>query len=288
MEIIRAKKMGFCFGVKKAVETCYEVVKEKDKKKYILGMVVHNKDVVKEMQDIGFEIVEEEKILNKQDSLKKGDIVVVRAHGTTSEIMEILKEKQVEIHDATCIFVDKIKEILIEREDLGDEIIFIGDKEHPEVKGIISFGKNINIFKDLEELEGSLLNKSKKYSVLTQTTLNKKKFLEIKDYLQKNYSNAQIFDRICGATSERQEATRELAEKTDLVLVIGDLKSSNSKKLLEVALSINPNSYLIQNETELNMDLIKENMKIGITAGASTPEEIIKKIENKIRGNFNV
>lgn len=288
MEIIRAKKMGFCFGVKKAVETCYEVVKEKDKKKYILGMVVHNKDVVKEMQDIGFQIVEEEKILNKQDSLKKGDIVVVRAHGTTSEIMEILKEKQVEIHDATCIFVDKIKEILIEREDLGDEIIFIGDKEHPEVKGIISFGKNINIFKDLEELEGSLLNKSKKYSVLTQTTLNKKKFLEIKDYLQKNYSNAQIFDRICGATSERQEATRELAEKTDLVLVIGDLKSSNSKKLLEVALSINPNSYLIQNETELNMDLIKENMKIGITAGASTPEEIIKKIENKIRGNFNV
>ncbi|MGL5428726.1 MAG: 4-hydroxy-3-methylbut-2-enyl diphosphate reductase, partial [Cetobacterium sp.] len=156
------------------------------------------------------------------------------------------------------------------------------------VKGIVSFGKKINIFKNIDELKESSLDKDKRYTVLTQTTLNKKKFLEMKEYLEKYYSNAQIFDRICGATSERQEATRKLSKICDIVIVIGDLKSSNSKKLLEVALAENPNSYLVQNENELDLGMFSENMKIGITAGASTPEDIIKKIENKIRGNFNV
>ncbi|MEG0068656.1 4-hydroxy-3-methylbut-2-enyl diphosphate reductase [Cetobacterium sp.] len=288
MEIIRAEKMGFCFGVKKAVETCYEVAKTTNGKKYILGMVVHNKDVVKEMESIGFKVVEEDDILKEKDSLEKGDTVIIRAHGTTYEVINKLRNKEVKLYDATCVFVDRIKEILIERQEAGDEIIFIGDKNHPEVKGIISFGKNINVFKNLEELKGSSLNTSKNYSVLTQTTLNKEKFLEIKEYLQKHYSNAQIFDRICGATSERQDATKKLAKITDIVIVIGDLNSSNSKKLLEVALASNPNSYLIQNENELDLSIFHENMRVGITAGASTPEEIIKKIENKIRGNFNV
>ncbi|MGL5088042.1 MAG: 4-hydroxy-3-methylbut-2-enyl diphosphate reductase [Cetobacterium sp.] len=288
MEIIRAEKMGFCFGVKKAVEACYKVSKEKKSRKYILGMVVHNKDVVKEMERMGFIIIDEEDILSGRDSLKKGDTIIIRAHGTTNEIMKLLKLKEVVIIDATCVFVDKIKEILIERESLGDEIIFIGDKEHPEVKGIVSFGRKINIFKSLSELKENSLDVSKKYSVLTQTTLNKRKFIEIKEYLQKYYPNAKIFDRICGATSERQEATRKLSKACDIVIVIGDLKSSNSKKLLEVAIAENPKSYLVQNDTELDLSIFSENMKIGITAGASTPENIIKKIENKIRGNFNV
>ena len=288
LEIIRAEKMGFCFGVKKAVETCYKVSEEKEVNKYILGMVVHNKDVVKEMENIGFIIISEEDILNGKDPLKKGDVIIIRAHGTTSQIIEKLKEKEVKIYDATCIFVDKIKEILIQRESVGDEIIFIGDKEHPEVKGIISFGKTVKVFKNLEELKENKLSISKRYSVLTQTTLNKSKFLEIKEYLEKYYSNAQIFDRICGATSERQEATKKLAKVCDVIVVIGDLKSSNSKKLLEVALAENPKSYLVQNENELDLSLFSKDMKIGITAGASTPEDIIKKIENKIRGNFNV
>lgn len=288
MEIIRADKMGFCFGVKKAVETCYEVSENNGHKKYILGMVVHNKDVVKEMEDIGFLTVTEEELLEGRDTLEKDDIVIIRAHGTTKEIYEILERKEVIVQDATCIFVTKIRDILLEREIQGDEIIFIGDKDHPEVKGIISFGKNIHIFKKIEELKEFDLDKKKKYSVLTQTTLNKEKFLEIKDYLQKHYSNSQIFDRICGATSERQEATKELSKIVDIVIVIGDLKSSNSKKLLEVALVNNKNSFLVQNDQELDLSLFNPQMKVGITAGASTPEKIIKKIENKIRGKFNV
>lgn len=287
MAILRAEKMGFCFGVEKAIELCYKLSKEKESKKYILGMLVHNKDVIDEMRDIGFETVTEEEILSGKDSLNFGDIVVIRAHGTTKEIWDRLKEKRVKIYDASCIFVNKIKEILIEEEKKGNEIVFIGDKEHPEVKGIVSFGEKVLIFKDLEELKKFNFNKEKTYTILTQTTLNKKKFLEMRNYLEKNYSNFRIFDRICGATFERQEATKKLAKEVDLLVVIGDLKSSNTKKLLEIAKNENMNSILIQNEKELDLDILKKEMIVGITAGASTPEKTIRKIEDRIRGKLD-
>lgn len=288
MEIIRAEKMGFCFGVEKAIQTCYKIAKNESSKRYILGMLVHNKNVVKWMENIGFIVVDESDILENKDKLQKGDTIIIRAHGTTAKILEILKKKEITIIDATCIFVNKIKELVIDREKAGDSIIFIGDKFHPEVKGIISFGKNITVYKDLQSLKQAVIHKNINYSVLTQTTLNKKKFIDIKEYLEKNYQNVKIFDRICGATSERQEATKKLSGVCDVMIVIGDNKSSNTKKLLEIAYSINKNSYLIQNEDELDRVKLTKNMIVGITAGASTPEKIIKKIENKIRGNFDV
>lgn len=288
MDIIRAKKMGFCFGVEKAVKTCYQVAKEQNENIYILGMVVHNKDVVKEMKGIGFKIIEEESILKNEDTLSEKDTVIIRAHGTTEEVLEKLKEKKVKIVDATCVFVKKIKEILIEQENKDEEILFVGDKNHPEVKGIISFGRKVTVFKNIDELKKFDFNEKIRYSLLTQTTLNKEKFNEIRNYLEKTHRNVTIFDRICGATSERQEAAKELAKNTDVVFIVGDEKSSNSKKLLEISLTYNENSYLIQNDEELDLSLIENAEKIGITAGASTPENIIKKIENKIRGNRNV
>lgn len=287
MKIIRAEKMGFCFGVKNAIDTCYKISKE-NSKKYILGMIVHNKDVVNDMKSTGFEVIEEENILNNNNSLKEGDTIIIRAHGTTKDIMDILNSKKINIIDTTCVFVKKIKKILIEQEKLGDHIIFIGDKNHPEVRGIISFGKNVVVFKNLEELKTSNFDYNISYTVLTQTTLNKEKFFKIKNFLEKKYKNMKIFDKICGATSERQEATKNLSKMADIVLVIGDEKSSNSKKLLEIAKTYNNNSFLIQNEKELSLELLKNIEIVGITAGASTPEKIIKNIENKIRGNFDV
>ncbi|MGX6591247.1 4-hydroxy-3-methylbut-2-enyl diphosphate reductase [Cetobacterium ceti] len=287
MEIKRAKKMGFCFGVRGAIRTCHRVSESESGKKYILGMVVHNKNVVKSMEDLGFNMVTEEELLTGKDSLEKGDIVVVRAHGTTNKIYDILKSREVIIYDAACVFVTKIRDILLEEEKKGNGIIFIGDKEHPEVKGIISFGDHVLIFKDLEELEeSSQIDKNKKYSLLTQTTYNKDKFQEIKKYLEKNYPNIEIFDRICGATYERQKAAEELAKGVNLVIIVGDKNSSNSKKLFEISKKHNNRSYLIQDESELDLSWIKSDDVVGITAGASTPEDIIINIENKIRGNF--
>ena len=290
MEIIRAKHMGFCFGVTGAINVCEEILKDKENKgrrTFILGMLVHNENVVEKLKKSGFEIVQEEDIINDKDNLQEGDIVVIRAHGTIKNIYDKLVERKVEIHDATCIFVSKIRKTLVEKEKDGYNIIFIGDKTHPEVKGIISFGNKVNVCADLEELKMLEIDKEKKYCLLTQTTLNKKKLEKIKSYLENSYQNVKISDKICGATQVRQEAVEDLSKIVDILIVVGGKNSSNTKKLYEISKNINPNTYLIQDENDLVKEWFVGKEKIGITAGASTPEEIIINIENKIRGIFN-
>lgn len=290
MEIIRAKHMGFCFGVAGAINICEEILKDKEKKEkrtFILGMLVHNENVVKNLTKSGFEIIQEEDIINDKDDLQEGDIVVVRAHGTTKNIYDKLVERKVQIHDATCIFVSKIRKTLVEKEKDGYNIIFIGDKTHPEVKGIISFGNKVTVCADLEELKMLDIDRDKKYCLLTQTTLNKKKLEKIKSYLENSYQNVKISDKICGATQVRQEAVEDLSKIVDILIVVGGKNSSNTKKLYEISKNINPNTYLIHDENDLVKEWFVGKDKIGITAGASTPEEIIINIENKIRGIFN-
>lgn len=287
MEIIRAKHMGFCFGVAGAIETCHAVLKNennKNKRIFILGMLVHNQYVVDKLKNEGFLIVEEKDILEQKDDLKQDDIVIIRAHGTSKKIYDILEKKRVKVYDATCKFVTHIRETLIDMENQGYEIIFIGDKEHPEVKGIISFGKNIRVFNELEEVKKAEIESEKKYCVLTQTTLNKKKLEKIKSFLENHYSNVNILDKVCGATQVRQEAVEELSKKVDILLVIGGKNSSNTKKLYDISKAINKNTYLIEDETELEENWFTDCKKVGITAGASTPKEIVINIENKIRG----
>ncbi len=287
MEIIRAKHMGFCFGVAGAIDICYKISKDEKnigKNIYILGMLVHNEHVVKNLEDQGFKVIEEIDILQGKDPLKAGDIIIIRAHGTSEKIFQILNEKNVEIHDATCIFVTQIRKTLVEMEKKGYDILFIGDKNHPEVKGIISFGKRVTICEDLEELQNTHIDRNKEYCLLTQTTLNKKKLEKIKSYLENNYLNVKILDKVCGATQVRQEAVEELAQKVDMLIVVGGKTSSNTKKLYEISSNLNPNTYLIQDENDLKKEWFEGKEKIGITAGASTPEEIVIKIENQIRG----
>lgn len=291
MEIIRAKHMGFCFGVAGAIDICYKVSQDKKnigKKINILGMLVHNEYVVEKLKKEGFGIIEEEMLLKDGYSLGENDIVIIRAHGTSEDIYTKLKEKNVEIYDATCVFVTHIRKMLIEMEKQGYHILFIGDKNHPEVKGIISFGKNVDVFDTIEELQKFSIKENEKYCLLTQTTLNKKKLEKIKSYLENNFKNVKILDKVCGATQVRQEAVEELANKVDILIVIGGKNSSNTKKLYDISIKINGNTYLIQDERDLQKDWFLGKEKIGITAGASTPEEIVNKIENEIRGIFDV
>ena len=287
MEIIRAKHMGFCFGVAGAINICQKVLNNQNnsgKKIYILGMLVHNEYVVNSLEKQGFITINEEELLSHKDTLKENDIVIIRAHGTSKKIFEILEERKVKIYDATCVFVTQIRKTLVEMEKKGYDILFIGDKNHPEVKGIISFGNKVTICEDLEELKSITLDSSKNYCLLTQTTLNKKKLEKIKSYLENNYQNVKILDKVCGATQVRQEAVEDLAKNVDMLIVIGGKTSSNTKKLYDISVSFNPNTYLIQDENDLKKEWFEGKEKIGITAGASTPEEIVIKIENQIRG----
>ena len=287
MEIIRAKHMGFCFGVLEAINVCNSLIEEKGRK-YILGMLVHNKQVVEDMEKKGFKLVKEEELLEDIDDLKENDIVVVRAHGTSKKVHEKLKERKVKVYDATCIFVNKIRQEMEIANEKGYNILFMGDKNHPEVKGVISFADNIQIFESLEEAMKVKIDSSKTYLLSTQTTLNKKKFEEVKKYFKENYQNVIIFDKICGATAVRQKAVEELAIKADIVIIVGDTKSSNTKKLYEISKKLNSESYLVENEEQLNLSIFSGKKVVGITAGASTPEETIMNIEKKIRGTYKM
>ena len=287
MEIIRAKHMGFCFGVLEAINVCNSLVEEKGRK-YILGMLVHNKRVVEDMQRKGFKLVTENELLEDMDGLKEGDIVVIRAHGTSKSVHEKLKERKVKVFDATCIFVNKIRQEIEIANENGYSILFMGDRNHPEVKGIISFAEDIQIFENFEEAQKIRIDLDKTYLLSTQTTLNKKKFEEIKKYFKENYKNVIIFDKICGATAVRQKAVEDLAIKVEVMIIVGDTKSSNTKKLYEISKKLNGNSYLVENEEQLDLTIFRGKEVVGITAGASTPEETIMNIEKKIRGIYKM
>ena len=287
MEIIRAKYMGFCFGVLEAINVCNSLVEEKGKK-YILGMLVHNKQVVEDMQRKGFKLVTEDELLEDMDELKEGDIVVIRAHGTSKSVHEKLKERKVKVFDATCIFVNKIRQEIEIANEKGYSILFMGDRNHPEVKGVISFADDIQIFESYGEATKLKIDLDKTYLLSTQTTLNKRKFEEVKKFFKENYKNVIIFDKICGATAVRQKAVEDLAVKVELMIVVGDTKSSNTKKLYEISKKLNDNTYLIENEEQLDLDIFSGKKVVGITAGASTPEETIMNIEKKIRGIYKM
>ena len=287
MEIIRAKHMGFCFGVLEAINVCNSLVEEKGRK-YILGMLVHNKQVVEDMQRKGFKLVTEDELLEDMDELKEDDIVVIRAHGTSKTIHQKLKERKVRVFDATCIFVNKIRQEIEIANENGYSILFMGDRNHPEVKGIISFAEDIQIFENFEEAQKIRIDLDKTYLLSTQTTLNKKKFEEIKKYFKENYKNVIIFDKICGATAVRQKAVEDLAIKVEIMIIVGDTKSSNTKKLYEISKKLNDNSYLVENEKQLDLSIFRGKEVVGITAGASTPEETIMNIEKKIRGIYKM
>ncbi len=285
LEIIRAEKMGFCFGVQDAVDLSeLNSKKYKGKKIFMLGMLVHNEQVIKDLREQGIGIITEEEVLEDKVKLDENTVIIVRAHGTIKKIYEILERSKATIYDAACVFVKRIRELLEEKIKEKYKIIFIGDKNHPEVKGIISHGKDILVYSNLKELESAKLNINEKYYFIAQTTLNKDVYNDIKLYIEKKYLNSQIGNTICGATYVRQKAVEKLAKETDVVLIVGGKSSSNTRKLYEIAKNYNKNAYKIESYKELDLKWLKGYERIGITAGASTPEKSIIEIERIIKG----
>ncbi len=280
--IYKASKMGFCFGVKQAIELSENIL-EKHKKSniYMFGMLVHNSRVIEDLKKKGIKFLNEDGISN----LKASDIVIVRAHGTRKEIYEKLKTKKVKIYDAACIFVKKSRELLQKKEKEGKKIIFIGDKKHPEVLGIVSYAiQDVKIYENEKEFFKNIkeIKNNKKYFLLFQTTFSNKIKNIIEDKIKSEYPEIETGDTICGATYERQKSTDQLSKEVEVMIVVGDKKSSNTKKLYELSKKHNLNTYLIQSKEELKIKYFENKEKIGITAGASTPEATIKEIEKKI------
>ena len=282
MEVILAKSSGFCFGVKRAVDKVYEQT-DKDKKIYTYGPIIHNEEVVKDLEKKGVQVLESKEEL---EELTEGS-VVIRSHGVSEEICRLVEEKGLECIDATCPFVKRIHNIVRKESEEGRKIIIIGNNGHPEVEGIKGWSKTPAIvIESKEEAEKFEASKEEKICIVSQTTFNYKKFQELVEIFQKKGYDIIVANTICNATEERQKEAIELAAKVDVMIVIGGTHSSNTRKLYELCKSECENTYYIQTLADLQLELPNSVELVGITAGASTPNKIIEEVQNYVRINF--
>ena len=278
MEVIVGKNAGFCYGVKRAVDGAREEL-GKGKEIFCLGDIVHNNHVIEDLKKQGM------KFIDKIEEAKGKTII--RAHGVDKDVYKKAEDMNIEIKDLTCPSVLKIHKIANEYAENGYYIVLTGKVNHPEVIGIESHcGDNYSIITEKEELD-ELLNKIKnepKVLLISQTTYSAKKFDEIAEVLNKEIKNNLVINKtICPSTEIRQKETEEIAKQVDLMIIIGGKKSSNTKKLYEISCAFCKNVVYIENAEDFNIDNYKNIEKIGIMAGASTPQEQIEKVKGCIK-----
>ena len=278
MEIIIGKSSGFCAGVRNAITKTEQELKRNKQKIDCLGELVHNGQVIEKLEKEGLNLIN-----NIEEAQNK---VIIRAHGIAKEIYEIAKQKQIELIDLTCPKVLKIHEIIDEYSKNGYYTILIGIKEHPEVIGSISFaGKNSSLITEKEEIEQVIKEieklQIKNILIVAQTTFNLKKFEEISQEIKEKLNNkyiVEIKNTICPATRIRQEETDEISKKVDYMIIVGGKNSSNTKKLYDISIKNCKNVECVETIKDLKIETIKKLNKIGIMAGASTPNESVEEI----------
>ncbi len=275
MEINVAKTAGFCFGVKRAVEQVEEQLKQ-GKKVYTYGPIIHNEEVVREFEQKGVCILYPE---DEWETVEKGTIVI-RSHGVTRAEQEKMLSSGFDVVDATCPFVKKIHKIAEEQSRSGRKIVIIGDETHPEVIGIKGWAEGeVFIVDSAEKLEKMNIPEGEKLCIVAQTTFNYKKFQELVEIFEKKRYDIIVLNTICNATEERQSEAARLAAMSEAMIVIGGKQSSNTKKLYEIAKNACGNTYYIQKLDDLDLSQFKSFRCVGITAGASTPNNIIKEVQ---------
>jgi len=314
MEIIYARRMGFCHGVKRAFEGALEVASEivpsdsrarsadsdagnaltaseslqprgydsPEKPIYILGEIVHNNAVVSRIESYGIRHIQ------TPDEIKeKRAKVIIRAHGGTRQQVEELQRLGHEIVDLTCIVVKKVREKALNLERRHPAVIILGKKNHPEVIGLCSWLSNPYVVTDVNDIEA--IPEYDSVGVLSQTTFSRDKIEILVGAIREKFPRVEVLDTVCPHTDRNQEASVEIATASDLVLVVGDEHSSNSKRLFEVVKKVNPNTYFVSGADDVKADWFPEKgsakakrFKVGITAGASTPDWVVEEIARRV------
>ena len=283
-EIRLAKTAGFCFGVSRAVQKVYEEAAKASGPVYTYGPVIHNEEVVRDLEKKGVKVLHsEEELLELQEGT-----VIIRSHGVGKRIYDICAGKdRVRLVDATCPFVGKIHDIIRKESAEGRKILIIGDASHPEVQGIRGWSmENTDIAASWEDVQKLDISSCDKLSVVAQTTYNSKKFVEVIDKLKNLVYDIRCFNTICNATQERQTEARNIASEADAMIVIGGKSSSNTRKLVEICREECDNVFFIQTAEDLKPLTLTSFDRIGITAGASTPQNIIEEVQNIVRSEF--
>ena len=280
MKVIKAKTAGFCFGVKRAVDTVYEQVDTCDGPIYTYGPIIHNEEVVKDLESKGVVVLRTEEEL---DNIEDGT-VIIRSHGVEKRIYDKLEAKGVRIVDATCPFVKKIHNIVQKESAAGKYILIIGNPDHPEVIGIRGWaGEHAAVIQNADDIENIDFSKKEKICVVSQTTFNYNKFKDLVEIIKKKSYDIIVLNTICNATKERQTEAESIAESVDAMIVIGDKHSSNTQKLFEICRKACNNTYYIQTLGDLDLNQLGSVETVGITAGASTPNNIIEEVQNNVR-----
>jgi len=280
-KIIVAKTAGFCFGVDNAVKLAFRTVNENPDNTFTLGEVIHNRQVLERLESKGVRIIRE------PGELKGNEHVVIRAHGIGENVYKELADRNAVIHDATCPYVKRIHNLVRQKYAEGCTIIIVGDRNHPEVIGVNGWCENsAYVVSSIEEVE-ALPDFDNCVCVFAQTTMKPEKYDEIYDFIKKKFAITMKFDTICSATEKRQREAREISGTVDMMIVIGGSNSSNTQKLYEICSENCPLTYKIETVAELPPLDIKNINTIGITAGASTPDWVIKEVIETMEENMN-
>ncbi|RHQ15667.1 4-hydroxy-3-methylbut-2-enyl diphosphate reductase [Lachnospiraceae bacterium AM48-27BH] len=283
MEVIVAKTAGFCFGVERAVNQVYDQIKNENGPIYTLGPIIHNEEVVRDLEEKGVKVLNSE---NEILTLTEGT-VIIRSHGVGKHIYDMLKAQGVQIVDATCPFVKKIHRIVQEQNLQGRRVIIIGDETHPEVEGIKGWGDaRTMVVKNEEQMEKLPSFTGEKLCIVSQTTFNYNKFKDLVEKFEKKGYDILVLNTICNATQERQVEAERIASQVDAMIVIGGKNSSNTRKLYEICQKECKDTYYIQTLDDLNPESVNSVRSVGITAGASTPKKIIEEVHTNVRIKF--
>ena len=295
MNVILAKSAGFCFGVKRAVNMVYDEIEHTscidanitingNEPIYTYGPIIHNDEVVRDFKEKGVTVISD---LKELKNLPKGK-VIIRSHGISRAEYEQIEKSGFQIVDATCPFVRKIHRLVDEHSAKGEHIIIIDNSSHPEVIGIKGWvnTEDVTILDSYEDAENFMLNPVKKLCIVSQTTFNYNKFQDLVEIVQKKGYDICVLNTISNATEERQTEARQIAKEVDAMIVIGDKHSSNTQKLFEICNTECENTYYIQTSKDMDYSLLKSINNVGITAGASTPNNIIEEVSKNVRNEL--
>ncbi len=274
MQVRLASSYGFCFGVKRAIK-----IAEEYKNSATMGPLIHNQNEIDRLNN-DFNVG----LYQNLSDVKENDTIIIRTHGIPKNDLRDLKQKEAKVINATCPFVTTPQQIVKKMSTESYSILIFGDDEHPEVKGVKSYGqdqKDVHVVLEPEDLE-KIHFKYDKIATVAQTTKKKEKYLEIVNALILKNKEVRVFNTICDATFENQDAARELSKEVDIMIIIGGKNSSNTKQLYSICQEYCDDSYLIENEKELEISWFNGKNIAGITAGASTPDWIIQQVVDKV------
>jgi 4-hydroxy-3-methylbut-2-enyl diphosphate reductase len=275
MKIELAENYGFCFGVKRAIK-----IAEENKNASTYGPLIHNsKEINRLEKDFKVGLTEDFR------TFKPGDKAIVRTHGIQKNELEELQKDGIDVIDATCPYVTKPQQICQEMSEAGYDVVIFGDEAHPEIKGVKSYATHGAIVvtspKELEDLK-----LKDKIALVAQTTRKVEDYMEVANYLIPRHKEVRVFNTICNATFENQEAVRKISKKADIMIIIGGKNSSNTKQLFSISQDNCKDSYHIEDENELNFSWFENKKFCGISAGASTPDWIIQNVIDSIEKNL--